>query len=199
MNKTIVIFILTAWAGTVSAQDVLPAVTEPARTLNTKYRTSTHRDPAKMSLHAYTVHSDNVMAQWRNYWELSSPKVQYKEHSDLPEQEIGAIETVDNPDGTVTVKWEDGSVYRGQMYYGEIRGVGTMIYPDGSSYSGEWSSDRPNGNGTFVTPEGVACEVGWTDGIPHGRGIIQDTDGKLYSAKWRDGVIKPKSVRPVEN
>lgn len=129
--------------------------------------------------------------------------IRYVKYKDSRDSEtpvsVLPVETIDNPDGTVTAKWEDGSVYRGQMYYGEIRGVGTMIYPDGSSYSGEWSSDRPNGNGTFVTPEGVACEVGWTDGIPHGRGIIQDTDGKLYSAKWRDGVIKPKSVRPVED
>lgn len=129
------------------------------------------------------------------------PRIRYKDpyYQRKRIKNIHAVEmSKDDDTGLITARWSDGTMYRGQMYYGKMRGVGTMIYPDGSKYSGEWRGDRPNGSGTFVTPEGVVCEVDWVDGIPHGRGIIQDIDGKHYSAKWYDGVLRPRSIRPVE-
>lgn len=113
------------------------------------------------------------------------------------EAELSA-ETTTNADGTITAQWSDGTKYRGQMYYGEIKGVGTMIYADGSKYCGEWAADLPNGNGTFMTPEGVIYSVKWVNGLPHGKGVIQDLDGRLYSARWVGGELKQKSIKPLE-
>ncbi len=45
--------------------------------------------------------------------------------------------TVDEATGITTITWGDGAMYRGQTYYGEIMGVGTMGYPLGSKYCGQ--------------------------------------------------------------
>lgn len=113
------------------------------------------------------------------------------------EAELSA-ETTTNADGTITAQWSDGTKYRGQMYYGEIKGVGTMIYADGSKYCGEWAADLPNGNGTFMTPEGVIYSVKWINGLPHGKGVIQDLDGRKYTARWVGGKLKQKSIKPLK-
>ncbi len=110
-----------------------------------------------------------------------------------------AIEVnIDEAMGMATIRWDDGSAYQGQTYYGEIKGIGTMVYPDKSKYVGSWERDLPNGNGTFQTPEGITFTVNFENGIPHGKGVIQDLDGRLYSARWVRGVLKEKSIKPLE-
>ena len=110
-----------------------------------------------------------------------------------------AVECVtDEATGQTTIRWNDGSAYQGQTYYGEIKGVGTMVYPDGSKYVGLWERDLPNGQGTFQTPEGITYTVNFENGLPHGKGVIQDLDGRKYSARWKDGKLKEKSIKPLE-
>ena len=110
-----------------------------------------------------------------------------------------AIECVtDEATGQTTIRWNDGSAYQGQTYYGEIKGVGTMVYPDGSKYVGLWERDLPNGKGTFQTPEGITFTTTFENGLPHGKGIIQDVDGRMYTARWKHGVLKDKSIKPLE-
>ena len=110
-----------------------------------------------------------------------------------------AVECVtDDATGQTTIRWNDGSAYQGQTYYGEIKGVGTMIYPDNSKYCGLWERDMPNGNGTFQTPEGITFTVNFENGIPHGKGVIQDLDGRKYTARWVRGVLKEKSIKPYK-
>ena len=89
-------------------------------------------------------------------------------------------------------------MYRGQTYYGEIKGIGTMVYPDKSKYVGSWERDLPNGNGTFQTPEGITFTVNFENGVPHGKGVIQDLDGRMYSARWVRGKLKEKSIKPLK-
>ena len=171
---------------------------EPARTLHTKYKPATQRDPHQMQPSMSRDHSDAIKSEWQNYWSLSASKVGYKENNEIIESDA-TVETQKNADGTVTAQWSDGTKYRGQMYYGEIKGVGTMIYADGSKYCGEWAADLPNGNGTFMTPEGVIYSVKWVNGLPHGKGVIQDLDGRKYSARWVRGVLKEKSIKPLKD
>ena len=106
--------------------------------------------------------------------------------------------TVDEATGTTTIKWNDGAVYQGQTYYGEIKGVGTMVYPDGSKYVGLWERDLPNGKGTFQTPEGITFTTTFENGVPHGKGVIQDLDGRMYTARWVRGKLKDKSIKPLK-
>ena len=110
-----------------------------------------------------------------------------------------AIEVnIDEATGMATIRWDDGSAYQGQTYYGEIKGVGTMIYPDNSKYCGLWERDMPNGNGTFQTPEGITYTVNFENGLPHGKGVIQDIDGRKYTARWVRGKLKEKSIKPLK-
>lgn len=198
MKTLLLILLLTVTAGAVRAQKGEP-VSEPARTLNTKYNVSAQRDPQKQSFSNVRAHNDAVQAQRHNYWNLTASTIDYKEKTEPAAESVAIVEKIDNSDGSVTVKWADGSVYRGQMYYGEIKGVGTMIYPDGSRYSGAWSNDLPNGSGVFTTTEGVIFETAWTDGIPHGKGVIQDADGKIYAARWRNGQLRAETLREIQN
>ena len=106
--------------------------------------------------------------------------------------------TVDEVTGLATAIWEDGSIYRGQVYLEEMRGIGTIKNPDGSQYSGEWKWNLPNGKGTFITPDGIAYTTNFVGGVPHGKGVIQDLDGRMYSARWVRGVLKEKSIKPLK-
>ena len=106
--------------------------------------------------------------------------------------------TVDEATGLATAVWEDGAIYRGQVYLEEIRGIGTIKNPDGSQFSGEWKWNLPNGKGTFITPDGIAYTTNFVGGMPHGKGVIQDLDGRMYSARWIRGVLKEKSIKPIE-
>ena len=106
--------------------------------------------------------------------------------------------TVDEATGLATAIWEDGAIYRGQVYLEEIRGIGTINNPDGSQFSGEWKWNLPNGKGTFITPDGIIFTTNFVGGIPHGKGIIQDVDGRMYTARWKHGVLKDKSIKPLE-
>lgn len=110
-----------------------------------------------------------------------------------------AIESkTDEATGITTIHWDDGSSYRGQASFGEIKGIGTMVYPDKSKYVGSWEHDQPNGSGTFQTPEGITFTVNFENGLPHGKGVIQDLDGRLYSARWVRGKLRKKSIKPIE-
>ena len=105
---------------------------------------------------------------------------------------------VDETTGMTTIHWNDSSAYQGQTYYGEIKGVGTMVYPDGSKYVDLWERDLPNGKGTFQTPEGITFTTTFENGVPHGKGIIQDLDGRMYTARWVRGKLKEKSIKPFK-
>ena len=110
-----------------------------------------------------------------------------------------AIEVnIDEATGMATIRWDDGSAYQGQTYYGEIKGIGTMVYPDKSKYVGSWERDLPNGKGTFQTPEGITFTTTFENGVPHGKGIIQDLDGRMYTARWVRGKLKDKSIKPLK-
>ena len=43
------------------------------------------------------------------------------------------------------VKYRDGSLYLGQMEYGDRYGSGIMIYVSGYIYEGEWSGNNKRG------------------------------------------------------
>ena len=129
--------------------------------------------------------------------------------------------TKDTETGLTTVRWNNGAVYVGEIYYAELNGKGTMTYADGSKYIGNWSKDRrwgvgsmyysngdvyhgewmwdlPFGQGTFITAEGVAFTGKFKDGEPHGKCIIQDTDGQLYKARWYYGKLRKRSIKPLK-
>lgn len=66
-----------------------------------------------------------------------------------------AIElSIDKATGKTTARWEDGSVFVGFTYYGQINREGTITFADGSKYHGGWRSDRFHGVGTMEYADG---------------------------------------------
>ena len=153
----------------------------------------------------------------------SKPKKIRKTKSPITKESLVAEMTTDPETGITTVRWNNGAVYVGEIYYAELNGKGTMTYVDGSKYIGNWSKDRrwgigsmyyangdvyhgewmwnvPEGQGTFITAEGVAFTGKFEDGIPRGKCIIQDVDGRKYTARWGWGTGKllKHSIRPLK-
>ena len=161
--------------------------------------------------------NNKFFGESKAYQSAKKPKVK------IPARDIHrAIEVVTNDTtGVITARWDDGSTYIGEIYYGELKGMGTltladggkyhgqwrfdrfhgvgsMVCADGSKYTGEWQLGKPHGKGTFINPEGVAFIGEFYDGAPNGKGIIQDVDGRKYTARWKDGKLKEKSIKPLE-
>ena len=153
----------------------------------------------------------------------SKPKKIRKTKSPITKESLVAEMTTDPETGITTVRWNNGAVYVGEIYYAELNGKGTMTYVDGSKYIGNWSKDRrwgvgsmyysngdvyhgewmwnvPQGQGTFITAEGVAFTGKFEDGIPRGKCIIQDVDGRKYTARWGwgTGKLRKHSIRPLK-
>ncbi len=151
------------------------------------------------------------------YQSAKKPKVK------IPARDIHrAIDVVTNDTtGVITARWDDGSTYIGEIYYGELKGtgtltladggkyhgqwrfdrfhgVGTMEYADGGKYIGQWSWGKPHGQGTIVEPNGVKITAKFDEGIPRGKCIIQDVDGRLYTGRWSSGILLKKSIKPLE-
>lgn len=156
------------------------------------------------------------------YWN-SKPKKIRKTKSPITKESLVAEMTADPETGITTIRWNNGAVYVGEIYYAELNGKGTMTYVDGSKYIGDWSKDRrwgigsmyyangdvyhgewmwnvPEGQGTFITAEGVAFTGKFEDGIPRGKCIIQDVDGRKYTARWSwgTGKLRKHSIRPLK-
>ncbi len=156
-------------------------------------------------------------------FDWGSPKESEKGIVKLPPVNIHtAIElSIDKATGKTTARWEDGSVFVGFTYYGQINregtitfadgskyhgewrfdrfhGVGTMEYADGSKYHGQWSFGKPDGQGTIIEPNGVKITLKFDEGIPRGKCIIQDVDGRLYTGRWSSGILREKSIKPLK-
>lgn len=156
-------------------------------------------------------------------WSTNTLKSAKKQKGKIPSINIHtAIElSIDKATGKTTARWEDGSVFVGFTYYGQINGegtitfadgskyhggwrsdrfhgVGTMEYADGSKYHGQWSFGKPDGQGTIIEPNGVKITLKFDEGIPRGKCIIQDVDGRLYTGRWSSGILLEKSIKPLE-
>ncbi|MBQ3255467.1 MAG: hypothetical protein IJA64_07045 [Rikenellaceae bacterium] len=179
MKKFVILllFVIGCFANYINAQSLTPEQNKIAERIrnNAKRDRSYPRD-------AYTAH-----VAWIKYQNFHRGNILTSENIEYDETSNCAI-----------IRWKDGAVYKGHTYYGEMKGVGTMVYPDGSKYCGTWERDLPNGKGTFQTPEGITFTVNFENGLPHGKGVIQDLDGRMYSARWVRGVLKEKSIKPYK-
>ena len=151
----------------------------------------------------------------------SKQKKPRKTTTPITKESLVAEMTKDAETGLTTIRWNNGAVYVGEIYYAELNGKGTMTYADGSKYIGDWSRDRrwgigsmyyangdvyhgewvrdlPNGSGTFINPEGIAFTGKFKDGIPHGKCVMQDIDGRKYTARWYHGKLREKSIKPLK-
>ena len=167
--------------------------------------------------------NEKFFGESKAYQSAKKPKKPRKTTNPITKESLVAEMTTDPETGITTVRWNNGAVYVGEIYYAELNGKGTMTYVDGSKYIGNWSKDRrwgigsmyyangdvyhgewmwnvPEGQGTFITAEGVAFTGKFEDGIPRGKCIIQDVDGRKYTARWSwgTGKLRKHSIRPLK-
>ena len=117
-------------------------------------------------------------------------------------------------DSTVTVDWQDGSTYVGEIKNGKPHGHGKYTWPDGDEYIGRWihgarhglgchsrrngfiyigefKKNLPDGEGFYVGPDGTCYSGKWVKGVQQGRGTLRDKkEGLLYFGDWFNGSPK---------
>lgn len=182
-----------------------------------QFHLSTYEWEAKMQ---NMINNPFSFSEHRTEQKTKKPR---KTTTPITKESLVAEMTADPETGITTVRWNNGAVYVGEIYYAELNGKGTMTYVDGSKYIGDWSRDRrwgigsmyyangdvyhgewmwnvPEGQGTFITAEGVAFTGKFEDGIPRGKCIIQDVDGRKYTARWSwgTGKLRKHSIRPLK-
>ena len=55
----------------------------------------------------------------------------------------------------LTIVYENGDKYVGEVQNGKRHGKGTMTYADGTQYYGSWKNDNKDGYGTEYYPDGT--------------------------------------------
>ena len=183
-------------------------------------------------IHQFAIGAENINKRENRYmvelatgtkYAYARQRVKYAANHTQPRiTKKHAIEIViDEVTGITTARWDDGSTYVGETYYGEIKGTGTMTFADGSKYHGQWSNDlyhgigtmeyadgskyhgqwscgKPHGQGTIIESNGVKITLKFDEGIPRGKCIIQDVDGRLYTGRWSSGILRKRSIKPLE-
>lgn len=112
----------------------------------------------------------------------------------------------------VEVKFDDGSIYTGQMWNGKRHGRGRWTFANGM-YDGQWEDDVQSGEGVqqwddgrsyvghfadgafdgmgrmdWITPKGpMSYEGQYRKDKKDGKGKFSWADGRVYSGQWADG------------
>ena len=81
-------------------------------------------------------------------------------------------------------KFEDGSIYYGQMKLGKKHGYGRLMQANGSIYEGFWDNDVPHGYGRNIFAEGDAYEGQLNQGVSQGKGKSINEEGVIYHGFW---------------
>ncbi|GIL44135.1 hypothetical protein Vafri_1667 [Volvox africanus] len=89
--------------------------------------------------------------------------------------------------GIATLKYSDGSEYKGTLKHGAPHGIGTCVWTDGNRYDGEWRNGVMHGFGTYLWTSGQRYDGEWKDGKRDGVGVKLYADGSTFHGIWRDG------------
>ena len=79
------------------------------------------------------------------------------------------------PEGTGTMRWDNGISYEGEWKAGKYHGFGKKLYSRGGGYEGEWIEGLREGQGVsfFDGKFGVArWEGSFHNNVPHGKGQL---------------------------
>ena len=110
---------------------------------------------------------------------------------------------------TVTLTFDDGSSYSGQIADSLFNGHGKMVYADSTTYDGDWKKGLWEGKGELHFADGD-CYIGdfkahtmdgygtywyangdwydgeWKNGKFNGTGRLNMNDGSFYFGEWKD-------------
>lgn len=87
-----------------------------------------------------------------------------------------------------TMRYADGSVYKGQFFHGRRHGRGSYTFKDGSRYKGDFYKDLMQGMGELRFRDGSSYVGEWEKGKHEGQGSMYSPDGMLcWTGMWKDG------------
>ena len=87
----------------------------------------------------------------------------------------------------VTITFDSGSTYAGEVKDGKMDGQGTFTTLNGQKYVGEWKDGKANGQGTWTWPDGQKYVGNYKDDKYHGQGTLILSNGSKYVGEWKDG------------
>lgn len=91
------------------------------------------------------------------------------------------------PKDYVTINYENGERYEGQIHKGFKHGKGKYTWPDGTIYIGFWSNDLEHGYGKKFFANDDVYRGNWKNGAFHGQGAYIWNNGQIYEGQWEDG------------
>jgi len=123
---------------------------------------------------------------------------------EMPSDVTATEEVVDDPGeksrlasgrvrhGYGEIKYQSGSIFKGQWAFNKREGKGTFIYPCGDVYEGEWKAGKYHGHGKYTSDDSAGraleYEGEWvSDKMEgHGKYIYKDT-GDVYEGSFING------------
>ena len=79
----------------------------------------------------------------------------------------------------VTINYENGDIYKGEIKNGEKEGKGIMVYKNGYIYDGYWKNDKKEGKGIMIYKNGEILDTFWKEDEPENY-IIKYNDIEIY-------------------
>ena len=93
-----------------------------------------------------------------------------------------------NLHGIGTLTWDNGVSFKGQMHMNQIIGYGEYLWNDNSTYKGQVAKSLRHGKGTFVSEaNGIEYTGGWKNGLKHGKGVLKYKSGAMYEGEFLNG------------
>lgn len=80
------------------------------------------------------------------------------------------------------LKMRDGSYYEGEIFNGEMSGIGSRYWSSNKNfYEGEFVKGELNGRGVMKFGNGDVYEGAWSDNFMEGEGLYTSTCGSIYT------------------
>jgi len=95
----------------------------------------------------------------------------------------------------ITVEYNNGCKYVGQIKNNKREGKGIMYSPTGDKYEGDFKNDLPNGKGIFSYSNGNKYDGDFLNGNPNGYGIFYIKKGNkynIYKGEVKNGIPEGK-------
>lgn len=93
-----------------------------------------------------------------------------------------------------TVKYDNGSVYVGELQKKDRQGYGTLFFLSGDVYRGNWDANSISGQGEMVYVNGDKYVGEWRNGKREGKGTMTFFNGNEYKGEWIEDMYNGQGV-----
>lgn len=110
----------------------------------------------------------------------------------------GAVNDSGLAEGTGSMKWPNGSYYKGEFRNGMFHGKGKFVHTTGFIHEGDFVKGVPDGNARLSYTNSTIYEGSVKNGLLEGQGKMTYTDGSYYEGEFKHDVISGlgKWVKP---